>query len=100
MNVKTAILDIENALLVARSFAFFADQFHIRQELHFHGHGAIALAIFAPPAWNIEREMTCRVAAALRLRSACEDFANQIECFHISDWIRTRRSDQWAIGQP
>ena len=79
VDVQTVVVDFENARLVARSFAFLADQFDIGEELHLHRDRAVALADFAAAAGNVEREMSrpcsracplpCVEANASRIRS-------------------------------
>src|ERR1017187_7035192 len=92
MNVQTLIPDVENAALEARTFALFAQQLHVGQELHFHRDSAIALAIFATPARDVERKMAALVAALLGIRSGCEDVSNYVEGLDVSHRIRSRGS--------
>ena len=65
VDVQTVVANIQNAALVARALALFADQFHVGQELHLHRDRAIALAGFAAAARNVERKVARRVAALL-----------------------------------
>ncbi len=54
MDVLSVITHGKNLRLVARAFAILADQFHVGQELHFHGHRAVAGAGIAAPAGDVE----------------------------------------------
>ena len=67
MDVEAVVADLQDAALVARALALLADQLHVGQKLHLHGDGAIALAGFAAPAGNVEREMAGGVAALFGL---------------------------------
>src|SRR5712691_1097921 len=58
MNVLFPVAHFEHAAFKARPAAFFADQFDVRQELHFYRHDAFALACFAAAAGNVERKMS------------------------------------------
>ena len=72
MNVQTLVADFEDAALVARALALLADQLDIGQKLHLDGDRAIALAVFAAAAGDVEGEMARRVAALVRLRRCGE----------------------------
>ena len=54
VNVAVPIAHVEHAGFESRSFAFVADQFDIREELHFHRNRSVALACFATAAGNVE----------------------------------------------
>ena len=90
MNVLAFVVDIEHLRLVARAFAFVANQFHISQKLHFNGDRAIALAGFATPAGHVKRKMSGREAALLRFRQRGKKLADNVEGLDISDRIRAR----------
>ena len=70
MNVLALVANLEHLRLVARAFAFVADQFDVGEKLHFDGDRAIALAVLAAAAGNVEGKMSGRKAALLRLRQA------------------------------
>src|SRR6266550_3901505 len=58
MNVLFPVAHFEHAAFKARPTAFFANQFDVRQELHFYRDDAFALACFAAAAGNVERKMS------------------------------------------
>src|SRR5690242_21039030 len=84
------VLHFEDAALEARAAAFLADEFDVREKLHFDGDGAVALAGFAAAAGNVERKVAGGVAAALGVRSVGENVANGVEGFQIRSRIGTR----------
>ena len=49
VNVLAVIANFQDFRLVARALALLANQFHIGEELHFDGHGAVALAASQRP---------------------------------------------------
>ena len=57
VDVLAAIAHFQHLRLVSRAFALFADQFHVGQKLHLHGHGAVALAGIAAASGDVEREV-------------------------------------------
>src|SRR4029077_152084 len=83
VKVLAVIANIQHAALEPRAAALFANQLYIREELHFYGHRAVALARFAAPAGYVEREMPGRVAATLGVRSIRKRLANRIERFQV-----------------
>jgi hypothetical protein len=54
VNILPVILYFQDAALEARSPAFFANQFDIRQKLHLHRDRAVALARLATASRHIE----------------------------------------------
>src|SRR6185437_10200078 len=54
MNVLAAIAHVEDLLLEPRAFAFFADEFYVREELHLDSNGAVALTNFTATAGHVE----------------------------------------------
>ena len=97
IDVLALVENFEDAALVSRAFAFFADQFDVGEKLHLDGNGSIALADFAAAAGNIERKAAGVVAARLRFACRGENIANVIECFDVGDRIRSRRSADRAL---
>src|SRR5208283_4827968 len=91
MNILTAITNFEHLSLVARALAFFANQLHIREKLHFHRNGAIALTRLAAASGDIKRKMTRGHSTLLSLRQRGKKLADGIESLDVSDWIRSRR---------
>src|SRR5437764_452742 len=49
VNVLAAITHVEDLLFEARAFAFFADEFDVREKLHLDRDRAVALTNFATP---------------------------------------------------
>ena len=76
VNVQAVVLDLENAALVARALALFAEQFDVGEELHLDGHGAIALADFAAAAGDVEGEVAGGVAALFGFAGGGEETAD------------------------
>jgi len=64
VDILAVIADFQNAALEARAAAFLANEFDVREKLHFHGDRAVALTSFAAASRNIEGKMTGGVAAA------------------------------------
>src|SRR5437588_9995956 len=54
VNVLAAITHVEDLLFEARAFAFFADEFDVREKLHLDRDRAVALTNFTAPTRNIE----------------------------------------------
>src|SRR6202022_5091744 len=92
MNILVAEADFKHAALKSRPAALFADKLYVREELHFYGDGAVALAALAPAAGNVERKVACAVAAALGVGCFREDFADSVEGFEVRGGIRARRA--------
>src|SRR5690349_19365335 len=86
------IANFEHFRLVPRTLALFANQFHVREELHFDDDGSVSLPGFAAPAGNVERKMSCGKAALMRFRSARKQVANAIERLDVSHGVRSRRA--------
>src|SRR5215472_14450929 len=92
MNIFSAILDFKNAALESRSAALFTNQFHVGEKLHLHRNRAVALAGFTPSARYVERKMSRRVPAPLRIWSIGKRFADRVKCLQVRSGIRTWRS--------
>src|SRR5215831_11262059 len=90
VNVLPAIANLQHLGLVALSLALFADKPYVRQELHFHGHGSVALAGFTAASGNVEGEMSGGEAPLLGLRQGSEQLPNTVEGLDVSDRIGTR----------
>src|SRR5688572_1531663 len=83
VNVQPLVLHLERAALVPRALALFANQFDIREELHFYRNRAVSLAHFAAPTRNIEGEMPRGISSPLRFRRVRERLADQVERFDV-----------------
>ena len=70
VDVLGLVANLEHLWLVARPLALVADEFHVGEELHFHGDGAIALADFAAAAGDVEREVAGGIPAPLGFASS------------------------------
>ena len=92
MNVFPVIAHFQDAALEARAAAFFADELNVREKLHFHGDGAVALTGFAATAGHVEGKMAGSVAAALGVGRVRKHFANGVEGFQVSGRVRTGRA--------
>jgi len=99
MDIFAVVTNVENAALEALSAALLADQLHVRQELHFDGHGAIAPGRFHSVPGDIEGKMARGVAAALGVGRIGEDVANGIEGFEVGGGIGARSAGQSAIDR-
>src|ERR1035441_7427170 len=90
MNVLAVIADFQNFRLVTHALAFFANQFNIGEELHFHGDRTVTLAAFATSAGNVEGKMSRGVAMLLALRQGSEEFADGVKCLDVRHRIGSR----------
>ncbi len=92
VDVQALVADVEDGALEARALAFFAHQLDVGEELHLDGHGAVALAIFAAAAGDVEREVAGAVAAFLGVGRGGEDLADEIEGLDVGDRVGARRA--------
>src|SRR5262249_694745 len=106
VNVFALVQDLEDAALVSRAFTFLADEFNVRQKLHLYSHSPVALAHFAPAAWNIERETAGVISACLRFARCSENVAYVVEGFDVGDRIGAGSTadraliDEHHVGNP
>src|ERR1041385_1070871 len=82
-----AILSIKHFGLEAHPLAVLADQFHIREKLHFNSYRAISLAGFAASTRHIERTVSGGESTLVCLRSSCEEVPDPVERFDVCDRI-------------
>src|SRR5579862_5161706 len=100
VNILAAIAYIENLRLVASSFALFADQFDVGEELHFHRDRAVALAGFAAASGNVEGKMPGGKASLLGLGKGSKEVADAVEGLDVGNRIGARRSaDRGLVDQ-
>src|SRR5207302_8052228 len=92
VDILSVIADFQDAALEARTTAFLADEFDVREKLHLDGDGAVALASFAAASRHVEGKMTSCITVALRIGRISESFTNRVEGFEIGGRIRTRRT--------
>ncbi len=97
MDVLALIPNLEDLRLVARAFAFVADQFHVGQKLHLDGDSAVTLAVFAAAAGDVKREVSSGEATFLRFRKRSKQIADDVESFDVSDRIRARSAADWRL---
>src|SRR5580700_6181495 len=97
MDVEAVVADIQNGALEAGAFAFFADEFDVRQELHLDGDRAVPLTGLATPSRNVEGEMSRGVAALLSLPGRCKQTADNVEGLDVSHRVRSRRTANWRL---
>jgi hypothetical protein len=90
VDVQAVVADFEDAGLEAGALALLADQLDIGQKLHLHRDGAIALAGFAAPAGNVEREVAGGVAALFGVARGGEELPDQVEHLDISHRVGAR----------
>ena len=70
--------------------AFLAVHVHVRQEVHFNFQRAVAVACFAPSAFDIERKTPWAISAYLSFRSFSEQRADLVPYSGIGGWVGTR----------
>src|SRR5258708_4732722 len=97
MNILAAVANLQYLRFVARAFALFADEFNVRQKLHFDGNSSIALARFTPAAGNIEREMPGTESTLLRFGKRSEQIPDGVECLDIGHGVRPGRSSNGRL---
>src|SRR5439155_441360 len=100
VNILPAIPYFEHLGLETFPFALFANQFDIRQKLHFNHHSPVTLAGLATSTWNVEGEVSRGKAPFMGFWSARKQIANSIESFDVSHRIRSRRAaDRRLVNQ-
>ena len=90
VDVQAVVFDLEDAGLEAGALALLANQLDIGQKLHLHRDGAIALAGFAAPSWNVERKVAGGVAALFGVARGGEDLPDQVEHLDVSHRVGAR----------
>src|SRR5262249_29129272 len=83
-----AVVDLECLAVVALATADLAGHVDIRQELHLDLENAIALAVLAAAALDVEREPAGTVPAHARLGNAREQVANGAEEAGVGGRVR------------
>src|ERR1700676_2256973 len=83
--------------IVAAAAADLASDIHIRKKIHFDAPQSIALASFAPSAFDVEAEAPRTIAALQRFRKHREKFANRRENASVSGRIRTRSAPNRSL---
>jgi hypothetical protein len=78
-------------LLEPHPFAAFAGEFNIGHELHFNPDDPFSLALFTPPAVDVEREMRCLEIVLYRCLLFRKKLAYLIVCFKIGNRIGAAR---------
>src|SRR5207237_10184658 len=100
VNILPAIPYFEHLGLETFSFALFANQFDIRQKLHFNHYSSVTLAGLATSAWNVEGEVSRGEAPFMGLWSARKQVANTVEGLYVGHRIRSRRAaDRRLVNQ-
>ena len=77
--------------------ALFANQFYVRQKLHFHRHRAVTLTSLAASALHIETEAARPIAARAGLGHGGKDFANRREQAGVRRGVGARRASDRAL---
>src|SRR5690606_13475389 len=85
-----AIFDLERLLAVPRAFAGRARDLDVGQERELRRDRALARALFAAAAFDVEAECRGRVAAPLRLLGVREQLADRVVEAHVRRGIRAR----------
>ena len=84
--------DLERLAIVALAVAGIAGDINIRQEVHLDLDDAVALAGFAPPTLDVEREAARTIAARLGLGQPGEPVANRREGAGVGGRVGPRRA--------
>ena len=86
------VLHLQGFPVEPLSFADGTGNPHVRQEIHFHPRGAVALAGFAPAAPHVEAEPSGPVAAQPGFGSLGEEGADRVEDLRVGRRVRPRRA--------
>ena len=89
-NGLALVVHFEGFAVVALAVAGFAGYVHIRQEVHFNLQGAVAGAVLAAAALDIEGESAGGVAAHFRLAGLCKQLADVVEHAGVGGGVRAR----------
>src|SRR5437879_4365298 len=89
MNILALVADLEYLRFEACPFALLAEQPDIGKELHLYRDRAVALAIFATPAGNVERELSRAETGFLGLGKGSEQVADSVESLGIGYRVRS-----------
>ena len=84
------VVHFEGFAVVALAVAGFAGHVNVRQEVHFNLQGAVAGAVLAAAALDVEGEATRGVAAHLRLAGLCKQLADVVEHAGVGGGVRAR----------
>ena len=89
-NGLALVVHFEGFTVVALAVAGFAGHVHVRQEVHFNLQGAVAGAVLAAAALDVEGESAGGVAAHLRFAGLCEQLADVVEHAGVGGGVRAR----------
>ena len=89
-NGLTLVMHFEGFAVVALAVAGFAGHVHVRQEVHFNLQGAVAGAVLAAAALDVEGESAGGVAAHFRFTGLCEQLADVVEHAGVGGGVRAR----------
>ena len=89
-NGLALVVYFEGFAVVALAVAGFAGYVHVRQEVHFNLQGAVAGAVLAAAALDVEGESAGGVAAHFRFAGLCEQLADVVEHAGVGGGVRTR----------
>ena len=96
-DVFSLVGDLERLAIVAFALADFADRVGVGQEMHLDLDQAVALAIFAAAAFDVETETPRAVTANARSRQLAEQIADRRERAGVSDGIGARSAADRAL---
>ena len=91
------VVDLERLAVVALAVADLARDVDVGQELHLDLEDAVALAVLAAAALDVEAEAARGVAAQTRLRDAGEQLADRREQADVGRRVRARRPADRAL---
>ena len=97
VDAASLVADLERLAVVALAVADVAGDVDVGQEVHLHLGHAVALAGFAAPALDVEREAPGVVAARARLGHAGEQLADRREQPRVGRRIGARRAADRAL---
>ena len=89
-NGLALVVHFEGFAVVALAVAGFAGHVDVRQEVHFNLQGAVAGAVLAAAALDVEGESTRGVAAHFRFAGLCEQLADVVEHAGVGGGVRAR----------
>ena len=89
--------DVESLAVVALAVALVALNVDVGQKVHLDFDDAVALALLAAPALDVEREPARLVAARLSFRQSSEPIADRREGAGVGGRVRARRTADRAL---
>src|SRR5581483_2953385 len=97
VNILPSVADLQHLRLETFALAFFADQFHVSQKLHFNDNRSIALAGFASPSRNIEGKMSRAKSALMCFGRRRKQIADSVESLDVCNRVRAWGPADWRL---